>query len=150
MAAIALFRLHAYTNDARHRDLAESTLKAFAGIAAHYGLFASTYGIALGMYLRPHTQVVIVGSGTRAEQLESAAHKHLSLNQSVLHLQEGEAVAADASAGSGRNHSQFAGDQERPHGGRDLQRLQLQAADCRTSGTGEGPGFFLISQTQAR
>src|SRR5260221_4021257 len=46
MAAIALFRLHAYTNDARHRDLAESTLKAFAGIAAHYGLFASTYGIA--------------------------------------------------------------------------------------------------------
>ncbi|MGZ4854812.1 MAG: thioredoxin domain-containing protein, partial [Candidatus Angelobacter sp.] len=91
-AAIALFRLHAYTNDARHRDLAEGTLKAFAGIAAHYGLFASTYGIALGMYLHPHTQVVVVGSGTRAEQLESAALKHLSLNQSVLHLQEGEAV----------------------------------------------------------
>src|SRR6267154_2409075 len=92
MAAIALFRLHAYTNDARHRDLAESTLKAFAGIAAHYGLFASTYGLALGMYLHPHTQVVIVGSGARAEQLEAAAFKHLSLNQSVLHLPEGEAV----------------------------------------------------------
>jgi hypothetical protein len=92
MAAIALFRLHAYTNDAKHRDLAEGTLKTFAGIAAHYGLFASTYGIALDMYLRPHTQVVIVGSGARAEQLETAALKHLSLNQSVLHLQEGEAV----------------------------------------------------------
>src|SRR6267142_2017153 len=38
MAAIALLRLHAYTNDAKHRDLAEGTLKAFAGIAAHYGL----------------------------------------------------------------------------------------------------------------
>ena len=77
MAAIALLRLHAYTNDARYRDLAESTLKAFAGIAAHYGLFASTYGIALDMYLHPHTQVVIVGSGTRAEQLEAAALKQL-------------------------------------------------------------------------
>ena len=92
MAAIALFRLHAYTNDARYRDLAEGTLKAFAGIAAHYGLFASTYGIALGMYLHPHTQVVIVGSGARAEQLEAAALKKFSLNQSVIHLQEGEAV----------------------------------------------------------
>ena len=92
MAAIALLRLHAYTNDARYRDLAEGTLKAFAGIAAHYGLFASTYGIALDMYLRPHTQVVVVGGGARAEQLEAAAFKHLSLNQSVLHLQEGEAV----------------------------------------------------------
>ena len=47
MAASALFRLYAYTNDARYRDLAEGTLKAFAGIAAHYGLFASTYGVAL-------------------------------------------------------------------------------------------------------
>src|SRR5438309_1195667 len=92
MAAIALFRLHAYTNDAKHRDLAEGTLKAFAGIAAHYGLFASTYGIALDMYLHPHTQVVVVGSGERAEQLEAAAFKKFSLNQSVLHLQEGEAV----------------------------------------------------------
>jgi len=61
MATIALFRLYAYTNDARHRDLAESTLKAFAGIAAHYGLFVSTYGIALGMHLHPTTQVVIGG-----------------------------------------------------------------------------------------
>src|SRR6476620_11027385 len=89
MAAIALFRLHAYTNDARYRDLAEGTLKAFAGIAAHYGLFASSYGIALDMYLHPHTQIVVVGSGARAEQLEAAALKHLSLNQSVLHCEEG-------------------------------------------------------------
>jgi uncharacterized protein YyaL (SSP411 family) len=91
-AAIALFRLHAYTNDPRHRDLAEGTLKAFAGIAAHYGLFAATYGIALGMYLHPHTQVVILGSGERAAQLESAALKHFGLNQSVLHLLEGKVV----------------------------------------------------------
>src|ERR1041385_9188300 len=92
MAAIALLRLHAYTNDTRYRDLAEGTLKAFAGIAAHYGLFASTYGIALEMYLHPHTQVVVVGSGARAEQLEAATLKKFSLNQSVLHLPEGAAV----------------------------------------------------------
>ncbi|HEV7553142.1 MAG TPA: thioredoxin domain-containing protein [Candidatus Angelobacter sp.] len=85
-AAIALLRLYAYTNDARHRNLAEGTLKAFAGIAAHYGLFASTYGIALDMYLHPHTQVVILGSGEKAAQLEATALKRLGLNQSVVRL----------------------------------------------------------------
>jgi uncharacterized protein YyaL (SSP411 family) len=92
-AAIALLRLHAYTNDAQHRDRAEGTLKAFAGIAAHYGLFAATYGIALGMYLHPHTQVVIIGSGERAEQLEAVALRRFGLNQSVLHLPDGKVVS---------------------------------------------------------
>jgi uncharacterized protein len=92
-AAIALLRLHAYTNDARYRTAAEGTLKAFAGIAPHYGLFAATYAIALDMYLHSHTQVVIAGTGEHADQLELAALKHLSLNKSVLHLPEGEIVA---------------------------------------------------------
>jgi uncharacterized protein YyaL (SSP411 family) len=91
-AGIALLRLHAYTNDPRHRDLAEGTLKAFAGIAAHYGLFASTYGIALAMYLHPHAQVVITGGGEKAERFESAALRHFSLNQSVLHLLDSKIV----------------------------------------------------------
>jgi uncharacterized protein YyaL (SSP411 family) len=92
-AAIALLRLHAYTNDARYSAAAEGTLKAFAGIAPHYGLFAATYAIALDMYLHPHTQVVIAGTGEHADQLEAAALKHFSLNKSVLHLPEGEVVA---------------------------------------------------------
>ena len=92
-AAIALLRLHAYTNAARHRDVAEGTLKAFAGIAAHYGLFAATYGIALGMYLQPHTQVVITGGGESGAHLEAAALRPLGLNQSVLHLLEGKVAA---------------------------------------------------------
>jgi uncharacterized protein YyaL (SSP411 family) len=92
-AAIALLRLHAYTNNARHRELAESTLRAFAGIAAHYGLFAASYGIALSMYLQPHTQVVITGGGERGAQLEAAALRNLGLNQSVLHLLEGKVAA---------------------------------------------------------
>jgi len=92
-AAIALLRLHAYTNDAQHRELAEKTLKAFAGIAAHYGLFAASYGVALSMYLQPHTQVVVLGSGERGAQLEATALKVFGLNQSVLHLAEGKVAA---------------------------------------------------------
>jgi uncharacterized protein YyaL (SSP411 family) len=91
-AAIALVRLHAYTNEARYHDRARATLEAFAGIVDHYGLFAATYAIALDMYLRPHTQVVIVGSGDRAEKLYAAAVAPFSLNKSVVHLPEGGAV----------------------------------------------------------
>jgi uncharacterized protein YyaL (SSP411 family) len=92
-AAIALLRLYAYANDARYRDMAEATLKAFAGIAAHYGLFAATYGIALDMFLHPHTQVVVTGTGEKAQQLETAALMPFSLNKSVLHLRPEKVVA---------------------------------------------------------
>jgi uncharacterized protein len=92
MAAIALLRLHAFTNNDKYRRLAEGTLQAFAGIASHYGLFAATYGIALNMYLQPHTQIVIAGSGEQADKLFAAAVSRFSLNQSVLHLGEGEIV----------------------------------------------------------
>src|SRR6266700_140625 len=91
-SAIALLRLHAYTGNSNHRDIAEHALEAFAGIARHYGLFAATYGIALGMYLKPHTQVVIAGSGEAADRLCAAAHAHFSLNKSVLHIPQGEVV----------------------------------------------------------
>jgi uncharacterized protein YyaL (SSP411 family) len=91
-AAIALLRLHAYTNVSRFREVAEDTLEAFAGIAAHYGLFAATYGIALNIYLNPHTQIVVAGSGEAANRLHAAAVAHFSLNKSVLHLPEGEIV----------------------------------------------------------
>ena len=112
-----------------HRDLAEGTLKAFAGIAAHYGLFASTYGIALECICVRTRRWSIVGSGARAEQLEAAALKKFSLNQSVLHLQEGEAVPQMLPPALAETIPELAGDQKRPHRGRDLQRLQLQAAD---------------------
>lgn len=91
-ATIGLLRLHAYTNDAKYHSLAESTLAAFAGIAANYGLFASTYGIALDMHLQPHTQVVIAGSDELADRLSAAALAQFSLNKSVLRLPQGEAV----------------------------------------------------------
>ncbi|HEX6465740.1 MAG TPA: thioredoxin domain-containing protein, partial [Terriglobales bacterium] len=46
-AVIALLRLHSYTNEKQYRELAESTLEAFAGIIDHFGIFAGTYGLAL-------------------------------------------------------------------------------------------------------
>jgi len=91
-AAIALLRLHAYSNNPEHRKSAERTLAAFAGIAEHYGFFSATYGIALDMYLHPHTQVVIAGSGEAAEMMKAAAVAPFSFHKSVLHLPEGEVV----------------------------------------------------------
>src|SRR5262249_19485102 len=46
VAAMALTRMHAYTDDKKYYDWAKKTLEAFAGVAAQYGLFASTYGLA--------------------------------------------------------------------------------------------------------
>ena len=91
-AAIALLRLHAYSNDSKYRDITEHTLEVFAGIAEQYGLFASTYAIALDMYLHPHTQVVIAGSGEQAEKLKQVAVRPFSFNKSVLRLPQGEIV----------------------------------------------------------
>jgi uncharacterized protein YyaL (SSP411 family) len=87
-AAMTLLRLHAFTNNARYRSVAEGTLKAFAEIAHHYGLFAASYGIALDMYLNLHTQVVITGHDAKADQLEEAALRSLSLNKAVLHFRQ--------------------------------------------------------------
>jgi hypothetical protein len=91
-AAIGLLRLHAFTNATKYHDIAEDTLEAFAGIAEHYGLFAATYGIALNMYLHPHTQVIITGTGEQAERLHAAALGRFSFNKSVVRLAQGEVV----------------------------------------------------------
>ena len=83
-AAIALLRLYAYSGDSRHRDIAESTLEAFAGIAGHFGIFGATYGIAVALYSRSHTQAVIVGKDENAHQLYRAALSPFSISASVV------------------------------------------------------------------
>ena len=93
MAAIALLRLHGFTNDTSYRDRAEQTMETFAGIAEQFGIFAATYGIASVHFSQPHTQVVLVGSGEQAEQLWMAAAAGFAFNKSAIRLTPNEALA---------------------------------------------------------
>jgi len=92
-AAIALLRLHAYTNDARYREKAEETVSVFAGAAEQFGIYAGTYGIAATWLSRPHTQVVVVGEDKNSAALLKAAIAPFAVNKSVVHLTDSEAVA---------------------------------------------------------
>jgi uncharacterized protein YyaL (SSP411 family) len=92
VAAIALLRLHAYTNDAAHRDKAEQTLEVLADLAEKYGIFAATYGIAAVHLSQPHTQVVIIGSDKRGDELRAAAVAPFTFGKAVLQLAANEVV----------------------------------------------------------
>jgi uncharacterized protein len=92
VAAITLLRLHAYTNDADLRDKAEQTVEIIAGLAAQYGLFAATYGIAAVHLSHPHTQIVILGNDELAVHLYAAAIAPYSAGKAVLKLAANKAV----------------------------------------------------------
>ena len=83
-AAIALLRLHYFTNDRSYRDKAKETLELMAGSAGQYGLFAATYGLAVVHFSQPHTQVLIIGEGNSADALVSEALSTFSVTRSVL------------------------------------------------------------------
>ena len=60
--AVALLDRLAYLADRPDfREKAERTLDLFAAKASEYGLFAATYGLALGNHLRGPVEIVIVG-----------------------------------------------------------------------------------------
>ena len=73
MAAIALLRLYAFTNQKSYREKAEQTLELPAGLAGKFGIFAATYGIAAVHLSHPYTQVVILGEDDSAEQFRAVA-----------------------------------------------------------------------------
>jgi uncharacterized protein YyaL (SSP411 family) len=85
-AAIAMLRLHWYTNQPSYRDKAEQTLEVFAGVAGQHGIFAATYGLAVMHFTSPHTQVIIVGQDEAAERMMRAAIRPLALNTVVLRM----------------------------------------------------------------
>ncbi|HTK94395.1 MAG TPA: thioredoxin domain-containing protein [Terriglobales bacterium] len=91
-AAIALLRMHAYTNDNAYREKAEDTLEVFAGVADQFGIYAGTYGIAAVLFSAPHTQVVVIGEDERAQQLEAAALAPFALNKAVLRIAHNDVV----------------------------------------------------------
>ncbi|MGC1434639.1 MAG: thioredoxin domain-containing protein [Terriglobales bacterium] len=92
VAAIALLRLHAYTNDKNLRDKAEQTIEVIAGLAAQYGLFVATYGIAAVHLWHPHTQIVIVGNDELAGRLYTAAVAPYAAGKAVLKLSANQVV----------------------------------------------------------
>ena len=88
VAAMALTRMHAYTDDAKYFNCAKKTLEAFAGIAPQYGLFAATYGLAALLFAEHPTQVVITGAqgDAAAENLERAANDVFRFGKAVLRV----------------------------------------------------------------
>jgi len=92
-AAIALLRLHAYTNEPAYREQAARTLEVYAGSAPQHGMFAATYALAVARFTEPHTQIVVIGEDASANKLYRAALQRLSLNTSVMRLDAGKAVA---------------------------------------------------------
>ena len=95
MAATALIRMHAYTNDQSYHEKAELTLEVIAGTVEQFGIFASTYGIAAAYWSQPHTQVVVIGEGDEAEKLRRSALGQFAFNKPVLQLAPNELVAAN-------------------------------------------------------
>lgn len=85
-AALFLLQLADWSAEDRFHAKAEETLETFAGIVEHFGLYAATYGLALQRLLLPVVQVVIVGEGALAKELEAAALAGYSVNRSVLRL----------------------------------------------------------------
>jgi len=91
VAAIALIRLHAFTDDACYHDFAQKTLECFAGVAGQYGMFAATYGLAATLFAHHPLQVVITGAADdpAAQALEAAAHRVFRFGKSVFRATPG-------------------------------------------------------------
>jgi uncharacterized protein YyaL (SSP411 family) len=85
-AAAVLLRLEALSGRQDFRDKAEDTLEGFAGIVAHFGLYAGTYGLALGRLLRPQVQVIVIGEGESARALDATATAVFTVNKSIIPL----------------------------------------------------------------
>jgi uncharacterized protein YyaL (SSP411 family) len=88
VAAIVLNRLYALTGEKLYRDWAEKTLEAFAALAANYGLFAGTYGLAALLHARHPLQVVVTGDAddSKAAELEKAASETYRFGKSILRV----------------------------------------------------------------
>jgi uncharacterized protein YyaL (SSP411 family) len=96
VAAIALIRMHAFTNETKYLEWARKTLEAFAGIAPQFGMFAATYGLAATLFAHHPAQVVITGpaNDSAADALERAANSVFRFGKSVLRILPGCDCAA--------------------------------------------------------
>jgi uncharacterized protein YyaL (SSP411 family) len=86
IAATALLRLSALTNDATYETRAQETLETFAGIVEHFGLYAASYGLALRRAVEAPVQVCVIGDDALAEELAATAMARYVVNKSVIRL----------------------------------------------------------------
>jgi uncharacterized protein len=92
-AAAALLRLEALSGKAVYREVAEDTLESFAGIVEHFGLYAGSYGLAAERLLLDPVQIVVVGSGAEADELEALATARYAVNKTVIRIAPERLVA---------------------------------------------------------
>ena len=85
-AASALLRLETLSGRARYRVIAEETLRTFAGIVEHLGLYTGSYALAVERLLLEPIQVVVVGSGPQAARLEAIAVARFAINKTVMRI----------------------------------------------------------------
>ena len=85
-AAALLLRLYPLNGRETYRDNAQETLESFASVIEHLGLYAATSGLALARLGRPAIQVVIVGEGPAAAQLELMGLTRYAVNKTVIRL----------------------------------------------------------------
>jgi uncharacterized protein len=83
-AASALLRLEALNGRQEYRDIAEETLASFSGVAEQFGLYAGSYGLALERLLVDPIQVVVVGAGAEADELEATAVARFGVGKTVM------------------------------------------------------------------
>jgi hypothetical protein len=86
-AAAALLRLEALSGRADYRQIAEATLQSFAGIVEHFGLYAGSYGLAAERLLVDPVQVVVVGAGPEADELEATAVARFAVAKTVMRIE---------------------------------------------------------------
>ncbi len=86
MAVALLLRLHALTGVELYRMRATDTLETFAGVVEHFGLYVSSYAVALRRAVEAPVQVCVIGNNAAADELEIAAMSRYEVNKSVIRL----------------------------------------------------------------
>ncbi len=94
-AATALLRLEALSGRGDYRAIAEGALANFAGIVEHFGLYAGSYALAAERLLLDPVQVVIVGSGTKADRMEATAVAGFAVNKTVIRIDSSKLVSGE-------------------------------------------------------
>ncbi|WP_260704899.1 thioredoxin domain-containing protein [Edaphobacter flagellatus] len=84
VAAALLLRLEALNGREDYAVKALDTLETFAGIVEHFGLYASSYGLALQRMVQRPVQICIIGDGADARRLEAVALARYAVNKSVI------------------------------------------------------------------